>query len=82
MSNVCSISVSPGDWDQIKQCEAVVVVEYEDVNGIRFGRIEAWGDLDEMEDQASTYRIVVVRDGAKIVAQTAVKVGELGLCTD
>ena len=63
--------------EKIWRRESVVVCEYESVAGERVAHVEAWGDASDMEDQASAYRMVIVRAGWNLVFQRAIKVVDL-----
>ena len=73
----CPVIVTQEDYDQFRFSEAVVVVEYERQDGSRFGQIEAWGDAEEMQDQADTPRIAIVPVGLRLICQSPVLVSDL-----
>lgn len=75
--SVCPLQMSQQQFDNIKQCEAVVVREYERADGSRFANAVAWGDADEMRDQAETPRIFIVPEGLSVVGHRVVLVSEL-----
>ena len=76
-SNVCQIEVTQQEYEQIKQCESVIIREYERADGARFAKAVAWGDSTEMQDQASTPTLQIVPVGLSIVCQRAISVSEL-----
>ena len=76
-STECKLAVTQQEYDQIQQCEAVIVREYERPDGSRFANAVAWGDLAEMEVQASTPSLLVVPVGLSIVCQRAIPVSEV-----
>jgi len=73
----CPVNVTAEDYDAFIKHDAVVVVEYEREDQSRFGQIEAWGDWDEMQDQADTPRLAIVPAGLRIICQKAIRVAEL-----
>lgn len=78
MTTTTPLEITQADWDDIQQCEAVVIREYEPASGgDRFARAVAWGDEEEMKLQAETPGLFVVPVGFKIVTQTCVKVSTL-----
>jgi len=77
MNDICPLEVTQQEVDDIKQCEAVVIREYEREDGSRIGRPVAWGDVDEMQDQADRFCICVVPFGFSIVCQQMVLVSDL-----
>jgi hypothetical protein len=73
----CPLEMTSHELDEIKQCEAVVVREYESLVRGRWAVPVAWGDFDEMEAQAVTTGWFIVPPGVRIVGQRAVRVSEL-----
>ncbi len=77
MGDVCRLKMTQQEFDRVNQCEAVIVREYEREDGSRFAKAVAWGDADEMQDQASTPTMQIVPVGLSIVCQRAIPVSEL-----
>lgn len=77
MATNCPLHVSNWELERIRECESVVVREYETESGERFAQPVAWGDEDEMESQAAIPGLFLVPAGIKIVGQQAVPVAEL-----
>ena len=77
MNAACPVEITQQEFDDIKQCEAVVIREYERADGSRIGKAVAWGDADEMQDQADTPGLFVVPVGLSIVCQQMVLVSDL-----
>lgn len=77
MNDVCPVEITQQDFDSIKRCEAVVIREYVGTDGSRFARAVAWGDADEMQDQADTPGIFVVPVEFSIIGQQMVLVSDL-----
>lgn len=75
--DTCPLEVTQQVLDDIEQCEAVVIRERERPDGSRFSRAVAWGDADEIKDQADTHALLLVRDGMKIICQKMLLVSEL-----
>lgn len=73
----CPLEVTQAELDDIQQCEALVVREYERSDGSRYSRPVAWGDADEMKDAADTPGIFIVPVGLSIVCQKMLLVSEL-----
>lgn len=73
----CPLSVSQAEYDAMSQCEAVIVREYERDDGGRFAQAVAWGDYDEMVDQAETPGLYVVPVGVTIICQRAIRTEDL-----
>ena len=73
----CPLDVTQKEFDAFSQAEAVVVREYETDNGRRFARVVAWGDLDEMKDQADALGLYVVPVGVRIICQRAILLKDL-----
>ncbi len=73
----CRLEMTSDELADIRQCESVIVREYERADGSRFAKAVAWGDADEMEMQAVSNGMFIVPVGFKIVAQRAIAVSEL-----
>jgi len=76
----CPLQMTQAEYSQILKCDAVIVREYERDNGTRWAVPVAWGDAEEMQEQAEIPTLQVVIDGVqgvKIVCQRAVLVSEL-----
>jgi len=73
----CRLEISESDWCDIRHCEAVIVREYESKDGQRLARAVAWGDYDEMKEQAETPMMFVVPVGFHIIGQQAIRVDVL-----
>ena len=72
------LEVTQDEYDQVMQCEAVIVREYQRADGSRVAQAVAWGDADEMHDEASRPVIQIVPVGLTIVDQRVIPVSELG----
>jgi len=77
MSDVCQLEMTQSEYDRVKLCESVIVREYERADGSRFAKAVAWGDADEMEEQAEMPSLHIVPAGVSIICQRAVPVSEL-----
>ena len=77
MDAACPLELTPQEYDAIKQCEAVVIREYETPGGSRVGKAVAWGDADEMRHQADTPGLFVVPVGLSIICQQVLLVSDL-----
>ena len=77
MNDVCPVEITQQEYNDITRCEVVVIREYERADGSRFAKAVAWGDADEMQDQADTQCIVIVPVGFSIVGQKMVLVSDL-----
>lgn len=77
MSDVCQLEMTQQEYDRMKQCESVIVREYERSDGSRFAKAVAWGDAEEMQEQASTPTMQIIPAGLSIVCQRAIPVSEL-----
>ena len=73
----CRVEMTVDEFARIRQCESVIVREYERADGSRFAKPVAWGDADEMKIQAETQGMFIVPVGFEIVAQRAIPVSEL-----
>lgn len=73
----CPLEMTQQQLDDIRQCEAVVVREYETDGGRRFAHPVAWGDADEMRDAAETRGLFIIPVGVKIIGQQCLMVAEL-----
>jgi hypothetical protein len=75
---ICPLEVTPGEFEQFKDCEAVMIREFEkESDQSRTARVVAWGDFDEIEHLASRHSIIVVPVGWTCVGQKTVKVSDL-----
>ena len=72
------LEVTQEEHDQFMKCEAVIVREYQRPDGSRVAQVLAWGDAEEMHDQASRPVIQLVPVGLTIVDQRVMPVSELG----
>ena len=77
MNDVCPLELSQQEYDDVQQCEAVVVREYEREDGSRFGQLVAWGDEVDMNDQCKMPVLSIVLNGVSIVCQRVILVSEL-----
>ena len=77
MNDVCPLEVTQQELDDIQKCESVVVREYERDDGSRFSRPVAYGDHDEMVDQAGITGLFIVPVGLHIVCHKAIRVSDL-----
>lgn len=73
----CPLRLTSDEYNAIRKCEAVVIREYETDSGERFANPVAWGDADEMQDQAAIPGLFVVPVGLRIVAQKCLPVADL-----
>jgi hypothetical protein len=73
----CPLQMTHDEYRQILKCDAVIVREYERDNGNRWAVPVAWGDAEEMQQQAEIPTLQVVPEGVSIVCQRAVLVSEL-----
>lgn len=83
MPNVaCPLKMTSQEYADIQQCEAVVIREYELVDGSRIAMPVAWGDAIDMQDAAKTRGIFIVPPDVEIISQTMVLVRNLPLPID
>ena len=73
----CPLEVTQQQLDNIQKCEAVVIREWERPDGSRFSKVMAWGDADEMQDQADTPALLVAPNGFSIICQKLLMVSDL-----
>lgn len=73
----CVLEVTQHEVDEIVHNESVVIREYERSDGSRYAKAVAWGDHDEMIDQASIKGMFIIPVGIKIVCQRAFKVSDI-----
>lgn len=77
MAEICPLQITQQEFNLIRQCESVIVREYERADGSRFAVALAWGDAAEMQEQASTPSLQILPVGLSIVCQRTVLVSEL-----
>lgn len=77
MTETCTLQVTQQEYDDIRKCEAVIVREYESQDGTHFAVPMAWGDLAEMEEQATAPGVAILPAGVSIVSQQVVPVADL-----
>lgn len=61
-----TLEMSQGVYDRIKQCEAVVVMEYTFDDGRQWAAIGGWGDRSEVEDDLSRGCVVAIPPGGSV----------------
>lgn len=76
MKKPCPLEVSQEQVDAFKECEAVLLVEFE-LDGKRVAKVGDWGKLKDMEARTDEYRILAVPPGTVVIAQRAIAVADL-----
>ena len=67
------LEISPGEYERIKQSEAVCLVEYErETTGERYASLRGIGELGDMQEMADRPEIVVLPTGMKCIGAFAV----------
>ena len=75
--SVCELQMTPDEAEKIRQCESVIIREYELADGRRLARAVAWGDAEEMKRQAQIIGFFLLPVGVEIVAQVCMPVSEV-----
>lgn len=73
----CPVEISQSEYDEIRKHDYVVLREWESAEGVRFARLQFWGDKEECEDVANTPALVIVPNGVKLICDQAVAVKDL-----
>lgn len=71
------LELTQQELDDISKCEAVIVRDYQRADGSMFARAVAYGDADEMHEQASIRGLCIVPVGLSVVCQQVVMVSDL-----
>ena len=73
----CRVEITSLEWKIIKDQEAVVIEEYETVDGSRFGRLHTWGTLNNMLEMAQKSEMIIILNNIKIIGKFCVPIKDL-----
>jgi len=75
--NNCRVEISRADHEAIQQVEAVLIREYENAAGERWGELVFWGSIAECQDTAEALQFAIVPDDISLLGDMVVPVSKL-----